>query len=156
MSVLSSETIHASAVEIGGAAVLIAGPSGSGKSDLALRLIDRGAILVSDDQTMLVRRGAELVASAPTAIRGKFEIRGLGVIDCPFAGESPVRLIVRLTELYERFPMDQQSETIAGIEVTRIQLNAYEASAPVKVEWALRAVLDRKPATAPRRPSASL
>ena len=65
---LSSETVHASTVAIGGKAVLIGGPSGSGKSDLALRLIDRGAVLISDDYTIVRRTDAGLVANAPATI----------------------------------------------------------------------------------------
>ena len=65
---LSSETIHASTVALEGRAVLISGPSGSGKSDLALRLLDRGFTLVSDDQTIVKREGERLIASAPPTI----------------------------------------------------------------------------------------
>ena len=158
MTILSSETIHATTVAIDGVAVLIAGPSGAGKSDLALRLIDRGASLVSDDQTMLTRSGDGLMASAPATISGQLELRGLGIVECPAVKQAPVELIVRLTELYERFPLEQHSETFAGITISQIRLNAYEASAPVKVEWALRAALAAKPAPkTPRpKPSASL
>ena len=66
---------------IDGRAVLIAGPSGAGKSDLALRLIDRGFTLVSDDQTIVKRDGDRLLASAPPTIAGKLEIRGIGIVD---------------------------------------------------------------------------
>ena len=78
---LSSETLHASTVAIDGRAVLIPGPSGSGKSDLALRLLDRGFTLVSDDQTIVRRDGERLIASAPPTIAGKLEIRGVGIVD---------------------------------------------------------------------------
>ena len=67
---LSSDTVHASTVAIDGRAVLITGRSGSGKSDLALRLIDRGFALVSDDQTIVSRDGYQLVATAPATIAG--------------------------------------------------------------------------------------
>ena len=66
--ILSSETTHASTVAVDGRAVLISGPSGSGKSDLALRLLDRGFTLVSDDQTIVRREGNRLIASAPPTI----------------------------------------------------------------------------------------
>ena len=69
-----SETIHASTVAIEGRAVLITGPSGSGKSDLALRLLDRGFTLVSDDQTIVRRDGDRLIASAPPTIAGKLDL----------------------------------------------------------------------------------
>ena len=78
---LSAETIHASTVANDGRAVLITGPSGSGKSDLALRLLDRGFALVSDDQTMVKRDGDRLLATAPPNIAGKLEIRGIGIVE---------------------------------------------------------------------------
>ena len=71
---LSAETLHASAVAFEGRAVLITGPSGSGKSDLALRLLDRGFRLVSDDQPVVKLDGERLVASAPPTIAGKLEV----------------------------------------------------------------------------------
>ena len=77
---LSAETVHASTVALDGRAVVIMGPSGSGKSDLALRLLDRGFTLVSDDQTVVKKNGDRLVASAPPTIAGKLEIRGIGVV----------------------------------------------------------------------------
>src|SRR5207237_6122820 len=78
---LSAETVHASTVALDGRAVLITGPSGSGKSDLALRLLDRGFTLVSDDQTIVRKDGDRLLASAPPTIAGKLEIRGIGIIE---------------------------------------------------------------------------
>ena len=67
---LSAETLHTSTVALDGRAVLISGPSGSGKSDLALRLLDRGFVLVSDDQTIVRKDGNRLLATAPAAIAG--------------------------------------------------------------------------------------
>lgn len=156
MTSLSSETIHSSTVAIDGMAVLIAGPSGAGKSDLALRLIDRGAVLVSDDQTMLTRRGQDLVATAPHTIQGKIEIRGIGVVDCPTLPEAPLKLIVRLNDQYERFPLERQSEIIAGVSIASVALNPWEASAPIKVEWALRLLGDQATDRASYKPAASL
>ena len=75
--------LHASAVEIGGHAVLLTGASGRGKSDLALRLIDRGAVLIADDQVQLTVDDARLLASPPAAIAGLVEIRGIGIVELP-------------------------------------------------------------------------
>src|SRR3546814_13901309 len=75
MTTISSETLHASCVAIGGRAVLIEGPSGSGKSDLALRLIDRGAKLVADDYTILTREYGAPKASTPPPIAGRIGVR---------------------------------------------------------------------------------
>src|SRR6059058_243634 len=94
---LSAETLHASSVALDGRAVLISGPSGSGKSDLALRLLDRGFTLVSDDQTIVKKDGARLLASAPPTIAGKLEIRGIGIVEVERTDNVPVGLIVELT-----------------------------------------------------------
>ncbi len=93
---LSAETLHASTVATAGRAVLLTGPSGAGKSDLALRLLDRGFTLVSDDQTIVKRAGDRLVASAPPTIAGKLEIRGIGIVDMDAVDNVPVALIVEL------------------------------------------------------------
>jgi len=81
-------------VVVDGRAVLIGGPSGSGKSDLALRLLDRGFKLVSDDRTLVRRDGERLIASAPPNIAGKLEIRGLGIVDMDNVDNVPIALFV--------------------------------------------------------------
>ncbi len=140
MATVSSETLHASCVAIGGRAVLIEGPSGSGKSDLALRLIDRGARLVSDDYTILVRDGGALKASAPANIAGQIEVRAIGIVEMEAVDAAPVALLVRLVEHPERLPLDPGERRIAGVTVPEIALNAHEGSAPIKVELALERV----------------
>ena len=140
MTTLSSETVHASTVAIDGHAVLIAGRPGSGKSDLALRLIDRGAVLVSDDYTILTRSGDGLVASAPETIRGRMEVRGVGLVDMPFESGVPVALIVTVDDTVPRMPAPNQSRTLAGFDLPLVALAAFEDSAPIKVELALKAL----------------
>jgi serine kinase of HPr protein (carbohydrate metabolism regulator) len=136
---LSSETIHASCVMIDGEAVLLRGLSGSGKSDLALRLVDRGAALISDDYTFLRRVGERLVASPPPTIAGKIEVRGLGVIDMPYVSEVDVRLLVELDAPTPRMPEENpRSQLIAGVAIPIVTLPALEASSAIKVELALR------------------
>ena len=127
-----------SCVAIDGRAVLIEGESGAGKSDLALRLIDRGAALVSDDYTLLQRDKRELIASAPDNIAGKIEVRGLGIITMEHAERVPVALLVRLTDQPERMPLTEDVRKIAGIDVREVEVDARSASAPIKVELALR------------------
>jgi serine kinase of HPr protein (carbohydrate metabolism regulator) len=135
----SSETIHASCVLIDGAGVLLHGASGAGKSDLALRLIDRGAALVSDDYTLVRRVGDRLVATAPPTIAGRIEVRGIGVIDMPHVPEAHVRLLIALDEPVPRMPEIAPAERwIAGVALPVIALPALEPSAPIKVELALR------------------
>lgn len=138
MATVSSETLHASCVAIGDRAVLIEGRSGSGKSDLALRLIDRGGVLVSDDYTVLVRERDTLMAQAPTTIAGRIEVRGIGIVEMPHAERAPVALIVTLVDQVERFPEDRAPRRIAGVALPEIALVASELSAPIKVELALK------------------
>ncbi|MEO5612021.1 MAG: aldolase [Sphingomicrobium sp.] len=134
---LSSEVVHASTVSIDGRAVLITGPSGSGKSDLALRLLDRGFTLVSDDQTLVRREDDRLIASAPLNIAGKLEIRGLGIVEMAHVGDMPVALLVELTSDIARMPDDSRERPILGVSVPLVSIDAMAASAPSKVAVAL-------------------
>lgn len=135
---LSSETLHASCVARDGCAILIAGRSGAGKSDLSLRLIDRGALLVSDDYTIVRRVAGRLLARAPTTIEGRMEVRGLGILPLPFVADVPVCLLVDLNLDVVRMPDPRQPVVVAGVPVPVVAVNALEASAPIKVEAALR------------------
>jgi serine kinase of HPr protein (carbohydrate metabolism regulator) len=130
---LSSESIHASTVALDGRAVLITGPSGSGKSDLALRLIDRGFALVSDDQTIVRREGDRLMASAPPTIAGKLEIRGIGIVSMEWLDNLPVALVVELTGDFVRMPDEDRERTILGVSLPLITVDATTASAAAKV-----------------------
>jgi serine kinase of HPr protein (carbohydrate metabolism regulator) len=134
---LSSETIHASTVASDGRAVLISGPSGSGKSDLALRLLDRGFTLVSDDQTIVRRDGDRLVASAPPTIKGKLEIRGIGIVEMDTVNDVPVALFVELTSEIMRLPDDRRERPVLGVNLPLVSVDALTASAPSKVALAL-------------------
>ncbi len=136
--------IHATAVavsdpELGSWVVLLRGPSGAGKSDLALRLIDRGAVLVSDDQTRLQPRGGRLLAAPPESIAGKLEVRGLGIVEQPYRQGIPVALVADLKPAaeIERLPPEDH-ETIAGVCLQRIDLDPAQISAPEKLRLALR------------------
>ena len=134
---LSSETIHASTVASDGRAVLISGPSGSGKSDLALRLLDRGFTLVSDDQTIVRRDGDRLVASAPPTIKGKLEIRGIGIVEMDTLNDVPVALFVELTSEIMRLPDDRRERPVLGVNLPLVSVDAMTASAASKVALAL-------------------
>ncbi len=129
-------TLHATTVAIGGQAVVIEGASGDGKSDLALRLIDRGAVLVSDDRTTLTRDGDRLTAQAPARMAGRMEVRGLGIVSVPHTGDVPVALLVRVGGEDERLPAREERE-IAGVTVRLLSVDAFRPSAAIKVEWAL-------------------
>ena len=134
---LSSETVHASTVASDGRAVLISGPSGSGKSDLALRLLDRGFTLVSDDQTIVRREDDKLIASAPPNIAGKLEIRGIGIVDMEAVRDVPVALYVELTSEIMRLPDDRRERPVLGVNLPLVSIDALTASAASKVALAL-------------------
>jgi len=130
--------LHATAIAIDGRAVLLRGASGSGKSDLALRLIDAGARLIADDQSELHRHGDAIIARAPVTIAGLVEVRGIGIFRLDALAEAPVALIVDLvpSETLERLPV-RRTETILGLTLPLIALAPFEASAAAKLRLAL-------------------
>ena len=134
---LSSETLHATTVAKDGRAILISGRSGSGKSDLALRLLDRGFVLVSDDQTYLRIAGGKLVAAAPPAIRGKLEVRGIGIVEVEQVDDVAVCLVVELAAEIDRMPDEGRERLILGATIPLVSIDAQAASAPAKVAMAL-------------------
>ncbi len=144
---MTKETHHASCIAIDGAGVMITGHSGSGKSDLALRLIDRGAVLISDDYVDLSLDHDQILLTAPAKIAGKIEIRSLGIFDYAHVSDIPLMLQVHLKPQPDRFPLDSQTETIMTIAIPTISINPLEASAPIKVEMALKRVLQRASGT---------
>ena len=129
------QPVHASCVAIGGRGVLIAGPSGAGKSDLTLRLIDAGAMLVSDDYTVLTARDGVLRAEPPATIAGRIEVRGIGIVERPFARDAPVALWVE-AGTPERMP-EAMTHVVAGIALPAYTLALLEASAPARIHLML-------------------
>ncbi len=144
---MSSKLLHATCVALDGRGgplgVLLRGASGAGKSDLALRLIDRGARLVADDQCEVTIEdsgaGPRLIARAPAEIAGVLEVRGLGLAEVPSLAQAPVALIVDLVapEAVERLP-GAAAEKILGVDLPRLALDPFEAAAPAKLDLALR------------------
>lgn len=134
--------IHATAIAIDDQGILLRGPSGSGKSDLALRLIEQGAQLISDDRVELLQKGNALVAFAPQPIEGLLEVRHLGIIKLQHLGATPIKLVVDLTspEELDRMPKEASAE-IDGIDIPLVRLSPFEHSAPAKVSLALAITL---------------
>jgi HPr kinase/phosphorylase len=136
-----TKILHGTAVTIGAHGVLLTGASGAGKSDIALRLIDRGALLISDD-AVSIDHVDELPWLAPAPnIEGKIEVRGIGICLMPNAKSAVLRLVVDLVEQVERMPEAALSE-IDGFQVPSLKLMPFEISAAIKVELALRSVVD--------------
>ncbi len=132
---------HATCIALAGKGVLLRGFSGAGKSDLALRLIDGGAELVADDQVLCHAEAGAVFASAPPAIAGLIEVRGLGLMRLEYLPRAEIALVVDLVapDRIERFPVAAVCE-IEGIELPLIELTPFEASAPAKLSFACRAL----------------
>ena len=134
--------VHGSAVAIHGNGVLLLGPSGSGKSDLALRLIDRGAKLICDDVVNIENSNNLPVMICAPNIAGKIEVRGIGICPVEFVQSAPLRLIVQLTQDVDRMPPEHQRITLSGYSTPMFRLPPFQPSSAIKVEWALRSVIE--------------
>ncbi len=144
----AAELLHGTCVALGRSAALLRGPSGAGKSDLALRflfLARRGPAalepptLIADDQVRVRREGARLLVEAPPTLRGKLEVRGVGIVDMKTVADAELVLVADLvaaTEV-ERMPEADASVRLLGLDVAAIRLVAAEASAPIKLALAL-------------------
>ena len=144
MSTDTAKQIHATCISLYGAGLIIRGPSEAGKSDLALRLIDRGARLVADDRVDLLVSDNGVIACAPNALKGLLEVRGLGILSIPFLEVTVVRLVVDLvdSENVPRLPERRKTDLI-GIDVPAVTLDPFEASAVTKVRLAVELTLGR-------------
>ena len=142
------ELVYGTCVALGRTAALLRGPSGSGKSDLALRflfLARRGPaaleapILVADDQVLVRRDGRRLLAGAPETIKGKLEVRGVAIVEVKSLVEADLALVVDLVPGREivRLPDEDASARILGVDLPRVRLSPWEASAPIKLVIAL-------------------
>jgi serine kinase of HPr protein (carbohydrate metabolism regulator) len=140
---MDEANIHASCIAIGRHGVLLLGKSGSGKSDLALRLIDEGAMLVADDRTILYLEKGLLQARAPASIKGLLEVRGLGIVKLQSRANVRISLAVRLGREAARLPAprfyDPPQPLSPKSQVPEILLNGRVASAPAKIRTALAA-----------------
>jgi HPr kinase/phosphorylase len=137
---MSDQPVHGTALAWRGAGVLLRGASGSGKSDLALRMLDRGWRLVSDDYVMMTEQHGRLFMQPPPAIAGLIEVRGVGLVRRSYSLGCFLHLVADLTqEPVDRLP--EPCRTILnGVSIPCIRLNPFEISAPLKLESALTLV----------------
>jgi serine kinase of HPr protein (carbohydrate metabolism regulator) len=142
----AKELVHGTCVAFGAHAALLRGRSGSGKSDLALRFLalapdgDMAPRLIADDQVVVEEQGGTLTVSAPDALAGKLEVRGLGIMTLPHAERAKLVLIVDLVARDEvpRMPPEPLPRiTLLGVRVPNLQLAPFEVSAPLKLKMAL-------------------
>jgi HPr kinase/phosphorylase len=130
--------LHASCVEVNGAGVILLGASGSGKSDLALRLIDEGGRLVADDQLAVERVADRLYGRAAGSLAGLLEVRGFGIVRLPACEVSRLGLAAQLdlSGQLERLPEPAMYE-ILGLRLPEIRLDPRSPSAAAKIRLAL-------------------
>jgi HPr kinase/phosphorylase len=136
--------VQGTCVALDGVGLLLRGPSGAGKSDLALRLIDSGAVLVADDLCQIRREGDRLLADLPAEVdpifRGRIEIRGLGVVSLPYFGPVPMGLVVDLPHpashpaSNERLPAPGTIEFL-GLLLPLFVLDPFQASTVAKLRF---------------------
>lgn len=113
---------QATCVVRGGRALLIEGPPGSGKSSLALALIDRGAVLIGDDGVLLTAASGRLLARPHPNIAGRLEVRNLGLLDFPTVEEAPVVLLVRLDPSAPRYLAERERAELCGVVLPLVRL----------------------------------
>jgi serine kinase of HPr protein (carbohydrate metabolism regulator) len=141
--------VHGTCVALGSSGALIRGAPGTGKSDLALRFLylapanfDAQPALVADDQVLLERDGARLIASCPGNLKGKIEVRGIGIVSiAQTASAADLRVFIDVDNADEapRLP-DAEYESVLGVSVRRFRLDPFEPSAPLKLAIAIQSV----------------
>jgi HPr kinase/phosphorylase len=145
--------VHATCVAIAGRGVLLVGTPGSGKSSLALRLIDAPgratgqdmmeAILVADDQTQIAKDGDRLIATPPPPLAGMLEVRGLGIVNCRYLASCELALAVRLSPsaAIERLPEPRfGAYAVAGGSLPLAVIDPSSYAAPMRIRAALLAL----------------
>ncbi len=136
--------VHGSCCAWDGLAVLLRGEPGSGKSDLALRLIDSGFVLVADDRVELTLEGGRLVAAAPQPLAGLIEVRGIGILQLRAHARAPLTLLADLAPAGERERLpDPSRERLLGVDLPRITVDPRAASAVARLRVALDVLAGR-------------
>jgi HPr kinase/phosphorylase len=148
-----SQTIHATTVSLNGLGVLLRGEPGSGKSSLALQLMEQpgtgladtvlAARIVADDQTVLTLQNGKLQATAPDALKGLLELRGLGLLPVTAQQDVAIVLVVDLkpAATIERLPDKAALYTdLMGVTLPRIDIDASHPSAAALLRTAFVAI----------------
>jgi serine kinase of HPr protein (carbohydrate metabolism regulator) len=129
---------QATCVAIRGKALLIQGPAGSGKSSLALALIDRGAMLIGDDSVLISADDWRLFAFCHPATRGLLEVRNLGLLTFPVCESAPIALVIQLEDTAPRYIEEPGSAMLAGISIPMVRIWPSSPVLHLKAELALR------------------
>ena len=144
----TTRLIYGTCVALGRTAAILQGPSGSGKSDLALRFAlqtpaELDAALVADDQVRVETRAGKLFASPPPALAGKIEVRGLGIVTLAFRSDVELKLVVELVQADDvlRLPTELQAAPLCGVTLPLMRLTPFEASASLKLRLALQRIV---------------
>ena len=127
---------NVTAVSIEGRGLLIAGESGAGKSSLALALIDRGATLIGDDGIVIEDESGHPLAQPPKTTRGLLEVRNVGLVELA-TSEAPIALVLQLTTLAPRYPMELATTTLGGVGIPVLLFRPGDATQALRAEFAL-------------------
>ena len=130
--------IHSTAISLNGDGILIKGPSGSGKTDLALRLIESGGKLISDDQVIIKRKAKRLFLSSPKELNGLMQLSGIGIVKADYVQNIPLELVVKLQPYknLDPFPINKE-EIIKDLSIPALSLYSFAVSATAKIKIAL-------------------
>ena len=133
---MKSKLPNVTAVAINGRAMLIAGEAGAGKSSLALALIDRGATLIGDDGIVIEDESGHPIACPPKTTKGLLEVRNVGLVELETA-EAPIALVLQLTTLAPRYPMELATTTLGGAGIPVLLFRPGDATQALRAEYAL-------------------
>ncbi|MBT5430489.1 MAG: hypothetical protein HOK89_11250 [Rhodospirillaceae bacterium] len=130
--------IHSTAISLNGDGILIKGPSGSGKTDLALRLIESGGKLISDDQVIIKKKAKRLFLSSPKKLNGLMQLSGIGIVKADYVQNIPLELVVKLQPYknLDPFPINKE-EIIKDLSIPVLSLYSFAVSATAKIKIAL-------------------
>ncbi|MXO95075.1 serine kinase [Erythrobacter aquimaris] len=133
---MSEALFNVSCVCLGGRAILISGAPGSGKTSLALALIDRGAELIGDDGISLRLSDGIVIAGPPPETTGQIEVRNVGIVELPTT-TAPIALVLDLNDKAARFPLEDKHRKILGIPIPLVEFRPGDAIQALRAQYAL-------------------